>query len=167
VPAFGQLVDAFLLHPFGDLDKSVETGAQSSLQPVYALSTAGNRIIGILAAVALPAYSDYTVRAKTSEVMLAASGAKTGVAEAAAAYSQMPDTASFVPVAQVSKYVSGVTYAIGASSLLGVITATASGDAKVAGSTITMSGAMDPSTSVVVWTCGGTIDQKYRPSSCK
>jgi type IV pilus assembly protein PilA len=124
-------------------------------------------IIGILAAVALPAYSDYTVRAKTSEVMLAASGAKTGVAEAAAAYSQMPDTASFVPVAQVSKYVSGVTYAIGASSLLGVITATASGDAKVAGSTITMSGAMDPSTSVVVWTCGGTIDQKYRPSSCK
>jgi hypothetical protein len=44
VPAFGQLVDVFLLHPFGDLDKSVETGAQSSLQPVYALSTAGNRI---------------------------------------------------------------------------------------------------------------------------
>ena len=123
-------------------------------------------IIGILAAVALPAYSDYTVRAKTSEVMLAASGAKTGVAEAAAAYSQMPATASFVPVAQVSKYVSGVTYAQ-TSSVLGVITATASGDAKVAGSTITMSGAMDPSTSVVVWTCGGTIDQKYRPSRSK
>ncbi len=36
-------------------------------------------IIGILAAVALPAYQDYTVRAKVSEVMLAASGAKVGV----------------------------------------------------------------------------------------
>ena len=38
-------------------------------------------IIGILAAVALPAYRDYTVRAKVSEVILAASSAKTGVAE--------------------------------------------------------------------------------------
>ena len=123
-------------------------------------------IIGILAAVALPAYSDYTVRAKTSEVMLAASGAKTGVAEAAAAYSSMPATASFVPVAQVSKYVASVSYSSG-SSVAGVITATASGDAKIATSTITMTGAMDPSTSVVVWTCGGSIDQKFRPSSCK
>ena len=40
-------------------------------------------IIGILAAVALPAYQDYTVRAKVSEVLLAASSAKTAVAEAA------------------------------------------------------------------------------------
>ena len=38
-------------------------------------------IIGILAAVALPAYQDYTVRAKVAEVVLAASGPKTAVAE--------------------------------------------------------------------------------------
>ena len=38
-------------------------------------------IIGILAAVALPAYQDYTTRAKVSEVVLAASGARTTVAE--------------------------------------------------------------------------------------
>ena len=38
-------------------------------------------IIGILAAVALPAYQDYTIRAKVSELVLAASGAKTSVAE--------------------------------------------------------------------------------------
>ena len=38
-------------------------------------------IIGILAAIALPAYQDYTVRAKVSEVMLAASGMKTDIAE--------------------------------------------------------------------------------------
>jgi magnesium-transporting ATPase (P-type) len=44
VPAFGQQVDAFLLHPFGDSNKSIETGVQSSLQPVYAMSTAGNRL---------------------------------------------------------------------------------------------------------------------------
>ena len=43
-PAFAQPVDAFLLHPSGDLVKSVETGSQSSLQRVHAGSTAGNRI---------------------------------------------------------------------------------------------------------------------------
>ncbi len=40
-------------------------------------------IIGILAAVALPAYSDYTIRAKVSELVLAASGFKTTIAEKA------------------------------------------------------------------------------------
>ena len=39
-------------------------------------------IIGILAAVALPAYQDYTVRAKVSEVVLAASACRTGITEA-------------------------------------------------------------------------------------
>ena len=39
-------------------------------------------IIGILAAVALPAYQDYTIRAKVSEMMLAASGARTCITEA-------------------------------------------------------------------------------------
>ena len=40
-------------------------------------------IIGILAAVALPAYQDYTIRARTSELILAASSARTSVTEAA------------------------------------------------------------------------------------
>ena len=38
-------------------------------------------IIGILAAVALPAYQDYTVRAKVSEIVLAASACRTGISE--------------------------------------------------------------------------------------
>ena len=40
-------------------------------------------IIGILAAVALPAYQDYTIRARASEVILAASSARTAITEAA------------------------------------------------------------------------------------
>src|SRR5512139_2813836 len=40
-------------------------------------------IIGILAAVALPAYQDYTVRARVSELLLAASSARTSVTESA------------------------------------------------------------------------------------
>ena len=47
-------------------------------------------IIGILAAVALPAYRDYTVRAKVTEVILAASSGKTSIAEAAQTYGGMP-----------------------------------------------------------------------------
>ena len=120
-------------------------------------------IIGILAAVALPAYQDYTVRAKVSEVMLAASSAKTAVAEAAATNSAMPLAASVDVQTQVSKFVSAVAYAV--SGGVGVITATATGDANIATSTITMTGAY--SAGQVTWTCGGTIQSKYRPSSCK
>ena len=58
-------------------------------------------IIGILAAVALPAYQDYTVRAKVTEVILAASGAKTGVADAAIAFGSLPSSTQFSVVNQV------------------------------------------------------------------
>jgi hypothetical protein len=37
MPGFAGQVEAFLLHPFGDLYKSVETGCQSGLQPAYAM----------------------------------------------------------------------------------------------------------------------------------
>jgi type IV pilus assembly protein PilA len=116
-------------------------------------------IIGILAAVALPAYQDYTVRAKVSEVMLAASSAKTAVAEAASTLNAMPATASVTVQSQTSKYVSGVAWASP------VITATARGDSSITGNTITMTGAY--ASGQVTWTCGGTILAKYRPSSCK
>ena len=117
-------------------------------------------IIGILAAVALPAYQDYTVRAKVSEVMLAASSAKTAVAEAASTLSGMPSVASAGVQSQSSKYVSSVAW-----DGTNTITALAQGDANITGSTITMVGVY--SAGQVTWTCGGTILQKYRPSSCK
>jgi type IV pilus assembly protein PilA len=119
-------------------------------------------IIGILAAVALPAYQDYTVRAKVSEVLLAASSAKTAVAEAAATWSAMPSAASVDVQTQSSKFVSDVSYSSG------VVTATAKGDNNIntAGSnTITMTGVY--ASGQVTWTCGGTILPKYRPASCK
>ena len=117
-------------------------------------------IIGILAAVALPAYQDYTVRAKVTEVILAASGAKTGVAESAATLSRLPTSAEFSPVNQVSKYVSGVVWS-GT-----VITATATSDTNITGSTITLTPGTT-ATGVLNWVCAGTIQSKYRPSSCQ
>jgi type IV pilus assembly protein PilA len=117
-------------------------------------------IIGILAAVALPAYMDYTTRAKVSEVLLAASSAKNSVAEAAQNAAAMP--ASLDVQTQDSQYVSGVTYAGG------IITATAKAFGPVAaGETITLTGTYNTTTGQVAWACGGTIVPKYRPSSCK
>lgn len=127
-------------------------------------------IIGILAAVALPAYQDYTVRAKVSEVILAASSAKTAVAESAQVGAAMPATASLVVDSQASKYVSGVVYSwVNASQGLITVTTTAA-DAKISSLALVMTGDLKDN-GQVVWTCGGTtattILAKYLPASCK
>ena len=123
-------------------------------------------IIGILAAVALPAYRDYVVRAKVTEVVLAASGAKTTVAEAASTYGGMPTAASSGVSTLSSKNVNALAYAQ-TSTTVGVITATATGDSNINNSTITLTGTFSSATGQVDWVCGGSIADKYRPSSCK
>ncbi len=116
-------------------------------------------IIGILVSVALPAYQDYTVRAKVSEVILAAAAGKTAISEAAAVDGALPGSASVSLSAQSSKFVSGVAWDGTA------ITATAQGDSAITGSTVTMTAAY--SNGQVSWTCSGTIAAKYRPASCQ
>ena len=116
-------------------------------------------IIAILAAIALPAYSDYTKKAKVSEVILAASSARTAVAEYAAGTGALPDT-SWQPETQSSKYVSGVAWDGG------TITATSQNIPNVTG-TITLDADINTNTQQVTWTCGGTIDAKYRPGTCQ
>src|SRR5277367_1965256 len=56
-------------------------------------------IIGILAAVALPAYQDYTVRAKVSEIVLAASSCRTGITEAVQTSNTTAIPAAVLPAA--------------------------------------------------------------------
>jgi type IV pilus assembly protein PilA len=123
-------------------------------------------IIGILAAVALPAYQDYTVRAKVTEVILAASAAKNSISEGAQVYSAMPQVASVTLQSASSKYVSSVTYTYSSASA-GAIVATAQGESKISGSTINLAGALDATSNQIVWTCSGSIAAKYRPASCQ
>ncbi|MBN8464721.1 MAG: pilin [Dechloromonas sp.] len=129
-------------------------------------------IIGILAAIALPAYQDYTVRAKVSEIMIAASGQKNSVAEFFQTRQQMPQTASIGTVTQSSAYVNTVAYSR-TDNTHGRIIATAMSGANVALPTtvqnqnIELTGTGDVNTGVVQWACGGTIPAKYRPGSCK
>jgi type IV pilus assembly protein PilA len=124
-------------------------------------------IIGILAAVALPAYQDYTVRAKVSEVVLAASGGKTAIAEAYQSLGHMPSVASSGVSDQSSKFVNSVAYTK-TSDTVGVITATAtSAEAKISGKKIIMTGTADTNTGVVVWVCTTDMEVKYVPSNCR
>lgn len=135
-------------------------------------------IIGILAAVALPAYQDYTVRAKVSELILAGSSGKVAVAEAAQANGSV--LAQSVTVAtQASKYVTSVTYADGSpAGSVGIITVAASAaEPKLTGKGVIFTGKMNASgNGQVDWVCGpapvgsgitAVLELKYLPASCK
>lgn len=125
-------------------------------------------IVGILAAVALPAYQDYTIRAQVTEGISLADGAKSYISEFHANKGTLPTAAGDVSYGGASgKYVSGV--AVGAS---GIITATFGGAA--ANSKITTAGAntvvLTPTETTegnLKWACTGTVDPKYLPASCK
>ena len=128
-------------------------------------------IIGILAAIALPAYQDYTIRAKVSEGLLAASSARTAVAETYSnAGTMLPSADSMGVQSQTSQYVTSVGWSrTGANS--GDITVTLSantGLGNAASKTLVLR-ANDPETDgTIAWTCGkGTIESKYLPGSCK
>ena len=125
-------------------------------------------IIGILAAVALPAYQDYTARAQVSEAFSLASGQKGAVAEYYSNQGVMPTTNASAGIPTNTdikgKYVKQVD--IGTS---GIITATmqASGVGKdlenktLILAPVVYNGSID-------WNCtGGTIVAKHRPAACR
>ena len=123
-------------------------------------------IIGILAAVALPAYQDYMTRARVSEVVLAASSARTTISEAAASLNHLPGAGSVSIGNQTSDFVSGVAWD-GTK-----ITATSSGNSKLPAAahnkTVTLTGTYVATTGQVTWVCAaGTMPPKFLPASCK
>jgi type IV pilus assembly protein PilA len=119
-------------------------------------------IIGILAAVALPAYQDYTVRAKVTEVVLAASAPKASIAEFYQDRGTLPSTQSIGTIDTKSKYVAKVEWSGS------VITAIASGEAKITGKTITLTPtSVGAGAGQLNWACAGSIEKKYLPASCK
>jgi type IV pilus assembly protein PilA len=141
-------------------------------------------IIGILAAVALPAYQTYTIKARMSEVVLAASQCRTSISEAV--QTMQPTTVGVVNgwgcesatsptkmVASISTDADGVIKVIPHATNLGVtfaatdfITLTP----KINGTAISVSAASgDQGKQITEWTCTGatTLIQKYLPGSCK
>lgn len=124
-------------------------------------------IVGILAAVAIPAYSDYTTRAKVTEGISLAAGAKTTVTE------------NLIAGATAN---SGLNFASGSTNLSGVgsttgnvktVSVASDGDITVTygasgidDATIIME--VTDNSGSITWTCtGGTLAAQFRPSNCR
>lgn len=125
-------------------------------------------IIGILAAVALPAYQDYTVRAKLSGVLARGAEAKTSVAEWYSAKGSLPSAAASAPFnTGPAGAVRLATWDVGSTGTI-VITVAATGtDPQVVGDTVELA-VVGTANNVLTWKCRpGTIESKYLPSSCK
>lgn len=114
-------------------------------------------IIGILAAVALPAYQDYTVRAKVSEGLVQASGAKATISENLA--SGAADSCAGVSTGTIGRTTLGCTAATN--------TIDVSVDADSATVTFDLVGTLDATTGGVTWVCNNASNAKYVPSECR
>lgn len=116
-------------------------------------------IIGILAAVALPAYQDYTVRAKASELILAASSAKNSVGEFVVTRGTLPPT-TFTVQNNTSNMVTSVSWTGAAIRIVG--------NRANLGATVVIT--MTPSETTsggVEWVCAPTAGTRFMPSSCQ
>jgi len=123
-------------------------------------------IIGILAAIALPAYQDYTARSQVSEAVNLASGLKIQVSDVYA------DTGTFVGIASGAAGVPAAAdvtgkYTTDVEVADGVITATVGNDASalVAGDELSLT--PNDNNGSISWVCAYTGDDKYAPAACR
>ena len=130
-------------------------------------------IIGILAAIAIPAYSDYTIRAKVSEGVNAMAAAKTAVGEFFVSNGSMPaniTTAGFSGTIN-SKYVRTLVYNR-ESQTAATITVAVSGTVQTALANNTVTLRASGTTSRVDWDCrpgvsGTALPAKFTPAECR
>ncbi|MCX0332520.1 pilin [Acinetobacter radioresistens] len=127
-------------------------------------------IIGILAAIAIPAYQDYITRGQVSEAVSLAGGTKAPLAEYGANQNSWPGlvapgttpTATQINATLTGKYAS-LTSTLGGTYPTGTVTATMN-SGRASGGTIFFV----TSDGGATWTCtGGTLDMKFRPQACR
>ena len=121
-------------------------------------------IVGILAAVAIPAYQDYTIRARVAEGIGLASAAKTGVSEYFASEGTLPadnvEAGLGSPSSITGNNVTSVTV------LAGLITVRYTGGGALSGQEIEFN--PTATSGNILWSCtGGSLDTKYRPANCR
>ena len=127
-------------------------------------------IIGILAAVAIPAYQDYLNRSKMSEVLAAISACKTSVAEYAAAKNVLPASIAESGCSNTATvYMSALDVGAG-----GVINATVGAIAAETGKVVTMTPNKDTAgtaagdgDAIVAWKCTYNGNVKFVPATCR
>ena len=119
-------------------------------------------IIGILAAVALPAYQDYTIRAKVSELILAASGFRTAISEK---FQTDPGGSASMGTGLTVNIVGKISG--GSVTDAGLITIEGTTASTSTGAAVTVT--MIPQTQTggaLTWSCVGT-PSKYMPATCR
>jgi type IV pilus assembly protein PilA len=119
-------------------------------------------IIGILAAIAIPAYNDYMVRSRVSELINIGSNAKTAVSEFRIANGSMPTNNTQAGVTSIStNFVTGVAVANGVVTVTGNSTNLGSGAALGIVLTPTFANG------AVTWACTSTGATQFAPASCR
>ena len=123
-------------------------------------------IIGILAAIAIPAYQDYMIRAQVSEGLNLAGGSKVAVTEYYQDTGAFPTTNTMAGVsarAEINgKYTTQVV--VGA---LGAITVTYGGSANANLATGTLTLTPTDNVGAVEWACTASFANKWLPASCR
>ena len=126
-------------------------------------------IIAILAAIAIPAYQDYAIRAQVAEGMSLATGAKTAVWDYVSNTGRFPSNNQSAGLATntsiVGNYVSTVDVAGG---LVKVKFQTAKANSHINSASIYLALSPVSHTGSITWTCTrSTVDPKYLPTSCR
>ena len=124
-------------------------------------------IIGILAAIAIPAYQDYTVRARVTEGLILASSAKTAVAETAQSQgglANITDENTGYTFPTPTAVVGGIVI----TPVTGVITVTYLPALVPGGGTLLLTPTQATLDSPITWLCRvGTLLPKYAPANCR
>lgn len=122
-------------------------------------------IIGILAAVALPSYQNYTARAKISEGLSLANGLKTQLSEYYNLNNGWPDTDEDLPGTYTTAVGTAAVEKIESASNVITITYEAMGSAVSDGDEITLTATANEGS--IEWACASSeVDAQYLPTSC-
>jgi prepilin-type N-terminal cleavage/methylation domain-containing protein len=124
-------------------------------------------IIGILAAVAIPSYQDYTKRAHVSEGLALVSHAKSTVAEYYAAEGTWPTTNTQAGLAEPASIIGNAVTSVAIGATGGSITVTY--NTKVSSAVTTIQFTPTDTGGGMTWNCsaGGTVPSKLRPANCR
>src|SRR6185503_16887513 len=126
-------------------------------------------IIAILAAIAIPAYQDYAIRAQVAEGMSLATGAKTAVWDFVSNTGRFPPSNQSAGLATNSSIVGNyVSYVDVSGGLVKVKFQTAKANSHINASTIYLALSPVSHSGSITWTCTkSTVDSKYLPTSCR
>lgn len=123
-------------------------------------------ILGILLAIAIPAYQDYQVRARVSEGLNVAAAAKLAVSETWSSTNRFPTTNALAGLPQANSITGNNVRSVEVGGS-GQITITYTGE-RISGNTIILTPTADANNGSITWSCtGGTVVNKYRPANCR